>query len=83
MAAGPELPSDQDESLIDDEDGRFFGGGITKDTAEVLDFIDGRDKDDVMVSRSTFPGSLLIANTGSPDTRENRFGLAAKAGVEL
>ncbi|KAI9771168.1 MAG: hypothetical protein M1840_002519 [Geoglossum simile] len=30
----------------DDEDGRFFGGGITKDTAEILDFIEERDGGD-------------------------------------
>lgn len=54
VAAGPELPSDQDEGDVDDEDGRFFGGGITNETAELLDYIDGRDKDDVMVSCSAF-----------------------------
>lgn len=39
--AGPEMPPDLAD---DDEDGRFFGGGITTDTATVLDFIDERDK---------------------------------------
>ena len=32
-----------------DEEGRFFGGGITTDTAEVLDFIDERDLEVVAV----------------------------------
>lgn len=42
--AGPELPPDDPE---DDEEGaRFFGGGVTKDTAEVLDFIDEREQQD-------------------------------------
>ncbi|MCJ1403856.1 hypothetical protein MMC11_007079 [Xylographa trunciseda] len=41
--AGPELPPDMDEPIENDEEGRFFGGGITTDTAEVLDFIDERD----------------------------------------
>lgn len=45
VEAGPELPSEQDE-LADDEDGRFFGGGVTKDTADVLDFIEERDKNE-------------------------------------
>jgi beta-catenin-like protein 1 len=27
----------------DDGEGRFFGGGITKDTAEILDFMDEQD----------------------------------------
>lgn len=49
MAAGPELPPNLEEEALDDEEGRFFGGGITNDTAEVLDFIDGREKDDLMV----------------------------------
>ncbi|KAL9613140.1 MAG: hypothetical protein Q9167_002305 [Letrouitia subvulpina] len=44
-AAGPELPPDEDDPV--DEEGRFFGGGITTNTANVLDFIDERDKDDV------------------------------------
>jgi beta-catenin-like protein 1 len=41
--AGPELPPDFDEG--EDQDGRFFGGGVSKDTADVLDFIDEREKD--------------------------------------
>lgn len=49
VAAGPELPPDLEEEALDDEEGRFFGGGITADTAEVLDFIEGREKDDLMV----------------------------------
>ena len=48
VAAGPELPPDEEEDAIDEE-GRFFGGGINHDTADVLDFIDERDKDDAMV----------------------------------
>lgn len=49
MAAGPELPPDFEEEALDDEEGRFFGGGITNNTAEVLDFIEDREKDDLMV----------------------------------
>ncbi|KAL8971481.1 MAG: hypothetical protein Q9197_003252 [Variospora fuerteventurae] len=44
IEAGPDLPPDQEEKNIDDEEGRFFGGGITNDTADVLNFIDERDK---------------------------------------
>jgi beta-catenin-like protein 1 len=33
----------------DDGEGRFFGGGITKDTAEILDFIDERGGGDSAV----------------------------------
>lgn len=48
--AGPTLPTEETEELPDDDDeGRFFGGGITKDTADVLDFIDERDNDEAAV----------------------------------
>ena len=43
IEAGPQLPL-ADEEPLNDEDGRFFGGGVAKDTAEVLNFIDERDK---------------------------------------
>ena len=48
--AGPELPPDMQEEVPDDEEGRFFGGGITSDTAEVLDFIDEQEQDKTTVS---------------------------------
>lgn len=48
--AGPELPPDEDSGGLDDDEGRFFGGGITNETAEVLDFIDERDKDKLGVN---------------------------------
>ncbi len=51
--AGPELPPDENEPAPDDEEGRFFGGGITSDTAEVLDFIDEREKNDALVRLPT------------------------------
>lgn len=47
VVAGVQLPSDQDEAMVDDDEGRFFGGGITNNTAEVLDFIDEQDKDNL------------------------------------
>lgn len=51
VVAGPELPPEAEEDGgLDDEEGRFFGGGITNETAEVLDFIDERDKDELTVS---------------------------------
>ncbi|KAK4494180.1 hypothetical protein PRZ48_014478 [Zasmidium cellare] len=39
--AGPELPPEEDE----DEEGRFFGTGMTKDTAEALDYIDQQEEE--------------------------------------
>ena len=47
IAAGPELPPLEEEG--EDEEGRFFGSGINNDTAEVLDFIEEREKDDTGV----------------------------------
>ena len=44
------MPS-EDGDLPDDEDGRFFGGGVNKNTADVLDFIDKRDKDDAKLEK--------------------------------
>lgn len=41
IEAGPELPPD-DEG---DEEGRFFGGGVTKDTTAAMDFVDRADGD--------------------------------------
>ena len=49
VAAGPELPPDADEQLPEDDDeGRFFGGGLTKNTADVMDFIDEQDNDETV-----------------------------------
>lgn len=43
--AGPELlPDDEDdEGNVEDEEGRFFGGGVNRNTRDVLDFMDERD----------------------------------------
>lgn len=38
---GPAMPPDDDDP--DDEDGRFFGGGISKQEADILDFVEGAD----------------------------------------
>lgn len=47
VEAGPEMPLEEP----DDEDGRFFGGGITTDTADVLDFIDERDNQETRAEK--------------------------------
>ncbi|EFE35158.1 uncharacterized protein ARB_06115 [Trichophyton benhamiae CBS 112371] len=43
--AGPELPPDFEEDIPDDEEGRFFGGGVTKDTTNALDYIDKHENE--------------------------------------
>lgn len=43
--AGPELPPDFEEDVPDDEEGRFFGGGMAKETAQAMDYLDRQDQD--------------------------------------
>ena len=42
--AGPELPPDFEEDIPDDEEGRFFGGGMERQTAEAMHYIDQQDE---------------------------------------
>lgn len=42
--AGPALPGGQ-EYDEDDEEGRFFGGGVSQRQTEILDFMDEREQD--------------------------------------
>lgn len=42
--AGPELPPDFEEDIPDDEEGRFFGGGMERQTAEAMQYIDQQDE---------------------------------------
>ena len=54
QAAGPSLPDGDDMDYdVGDEEGRFFGGGVTKDTEEILDFMNQTGDDDVAVSCAT------------------------------
>lgn len=46
IEAGPALPPDEAEDGVADEEGRFFGGGITSGTADALNYIDELDKGD-------------------------------------
>lgn len=48
--AGPELPPDFDaEDIPDDEEGRFFGGGMERQTAQAMQYIDQQEEGDVAV----------------------------------
>ena len=50
--AGPNLPLDEEELAgSPDEEGRFFGGGVNRNTAEVLDFIDEQEKQEYTEER--------------------------------
>lgn len=44
------MPPDFDqEDVPDDEEGRFFGGGITGNTAAAMDFIEKQEEQDTAV----------------------------------
>ncbi|KAF7594385.1 hypothetical protein BBP40_009366 [Aspergillus hancockii] len=46
--AGPVLPPDFDtEDIPDDEEGRFFGGGVERHTAQAMQYIDQHDEGEV------------------------------------
>lgn len=62
--AGPELPPDfnHDEDILDDEEGRFFGGGISRDTAGALDFVEKLDQGDTGVSIAKFNRFLIACS---------------------
>ncbi|KAJ0420398.1 Catenin-beta-like protein [Aspergillus carlsbadensis] len=46
--AGPELPPDfESEDIPDDEEGRFFGGGMERETAQAMNYIDEQDQGEV------------------------------------
>ncbi|KAJ5757159.1 uncharacterized protein N7511_007341 [Penicillium nucicola] len=45
--AGPELPPDFDEEDVpDDEEGRFFGGGMDRKTTQAMEYIDQQEEDE-------------------------------------
>ncbi|KAJ5177391.1 uncharacterized protein N7500_000090 [Penicillium coprophilum] len=44
--AGPELPPDFEEDIPDDEEGRFFGGGMEQKTAQAMEYIDQQEEDE-------------------------------------
>ncbi|KAJ5355687.1 hypothetical protein N7517_010296 [Penicillium concentricum] len=44
--AGPELPPDFEEDIPDDEEGRFFGGGMEQKTAQAMEYIDQQEENE-------------------------------------
>lgn len=47
--AGPELPPDfGEEDVPDDEEGRFFGGGMEQSTAQAMQYIDQHEEEAVV-----------------------------------
>ena len=48
VEAGPTMPVDEEDAGPEDKEGRFFGGGITSNTKSVLDFMDEKDKEELV-----------------------------------
>lgn len=78
IAAGPELPLDYEAGESDDEEGRFFGGGITVETAGALDFIDERDQIDPLVRSRKVQVETGHAKSGLSEARKYQSSLATE-----
>lgn len=59
--AGPELPLDFEEDVPDDEEGRFFGGGVSKETRGALDYVDKLEEGIQMVCKHPHWAFLLCS----------------------
>ncbi|KAH9863745.1 hypothetical protein J1614_009677 [Plenodomus biglobosus] len=46
--AGPAMPPDLEDEDGDDEDGRFFGGGLDEDARDAMDYVDAQDGEDAI-----------------------------------
>ncbi len=64
------MPPEDEEAGPEDEEGRFFGGGITSNTANVLDFMDEQANDETVgfKKQSVKSATMLIQ---PPEIREN------------
>ncbi|CAI7611012.1 unnamed protein product [Penicillium palitans] len=49
--AGPELPPDFEDDVPDDEEGRFFGGGMEQKTAQAMEYIDQQEEDEAPLEK--------------------------------
>jgi beta-catenin-like protein 1 len=63
IEAGPTMPSDEEdeEANAEDSDGRFFGGGVSKSSREVLDYVNGTDDGPDEVIDSTWLRKTALA----------------------
>lgn len=67
--AGPELPPDMDtEDIPDDEEGRFFGGGMEQKTAQAMQYIDQQEEDEAAVcARTQFLALVMLIIALQPE----------------
>ena len=70
IEAGPATPIEEEDAGPEDEEGRFFGGGITSNTKNVLDFMDEQDKDE-LVRRPFYSCWIIALLMGLPETGED------------
>ncbi|TVY57501.1 Beta-catenin-like protein 1-like [Lachnellula cervina] len=50
MEAGPAAPPEDEDygpDIPDDDEGRFFGGGVTREENEILDYMDGQESAEI------------------------------------
>ncbi|TVY91235.1 Beta-catenin-like protein-like protein [Lachnellula willkommii] len=50
MEAGPSAPPEDEDygpDIPDDDEGRFFGGGVTREENEILDYMDGQESAEI------------------------------------
>lgn len=85
IEAGPAMPPGDDQEDADgndDEDGRFFGGGVSRNTTDVLDYIDQREGQENTVGVHPLHGHERNFDC-RVGLREVRQVLAAEIGLEL
>lgn len=56
VAAGPDLQAEVEEK---DEEGRFFGSGVSADTRQAMDYIEGFDEADDAADDEVIDGAWL------------------------
>lgn len=81
--AGPELPPDFEEDIPDDEEGRFFGGGMEQKTAQAMQYIDQNEEEEAAVRIPTINVVESLANKLSNTAREIRCRLGPSFRLEL
>ncbi|KXT16541.1 hypothetical protein AC579_6270 [Pseudocercospora musae] len=69
LEAGPELPPEDDDG--DDEDGKFFGSGMTRDAAEALDYINQQDGETYTEEKIDSAWLRRLANTFEKKVSKN------------
>jgi hypothetical protein len=82
--AGPELPPDFEEDIPDDEEGRFFGGGMEQKTAQAMQYIDQNEEEEAAVCiRGIQPVNSVANKLSDTLAREIRCRLGAPFRFEL